>query len=279
MTTWANCIADYAAMFEAYSLYLNKHLGTPTLNTFNDKIKFSFLDRFYINFLNIQDMLVLVAEHEGKFLSLGLILRGVLSDVINYRYLNKVHDEHGPERFSEEVRILDRDFVNAYADMTGNEVKRANKGKSEDTIKEELSKNKATVLGHFKDFRNDQTGNIKGHDEIRNPEFAKYSLEYLKEIHKTNNPPSLSTESGKMKFVHDDDAEVIAILYKYMSQLQHYSNIATNIYKMDGFVQFNPHLTLLVLYYSITTIKTIIHDIKPHESTENTFSNFIGKFV
>jgi hypothetical protein len=89
----------------------------------------------------------------------------------------------------------------------------------------------------------------------------------------------LSTESGKMKFVNDCDSEIIGILYKYMSQFQHYSNIGTQFYKMEDFRRLNPHFTLLVLYHAIMVIRSIISDIHPHQETERALDNFLEQFV
>lgn len=277
MTTWTECLNHYNNVFDIYHDYLNTHLGNPTLTSNNDRVKHSFLERFHINFIVIQDLIPMVQEHGMKFLSLALVLRGTLSDVINYRYLNKVLVKRNADRFSDEVKILDRSLVEAYEEMTGFEVKLANKDAEANVSNAALTANKQLVRNSFPTFFNDN-GNIKRDEEIRDVDFAKLVSRYIKVIHKKK-PPRISTESGKMKFVNDNDSEIIGILYKYMSQLQHYSFIATQFYKMDGFLQFNPHLTLLVLYHSIKTIRAIISDVHPHEPTEQAIDNFVTQFV
>jgi hypothetical protein len=277
MTTWAECLTHYNSAFDIFHDYLTTQLVNPNFETHNDRVKGSFLERFHINFIVIQDLIPMVQEHELKFLSLGLVLRGTLSDVINYRYLNKVLVKTNADRFSEEVKILDRDLVEAYGEMTGYEVRLANKDAEQTVIDAELTANKQLVRNSFPSFFNDN-GIIKKDRDIRDANFAKLTSRYIKFIHKKKDV-STSTESGKMKFVNDSDSEIIGILYKYMSQLQHYSHLGTQFYKMEGFRQFNPHLTLLVLYHSIKTIRAIVSDIRPHQPTEQAFDNFLEQFV
>jgi hypothetical protein len=276
MTTWTQCLSLYNEAFDIYDNYLTTQLGNPPLVNYNERVKFSFLERFHINFIVIQDLIPMVEEHAMKFLSLGLVLRGTLSDVINYRYLNKVLIKTNEARLSEEIQILDRNLVEAYGEMTRYEVILANRNVEPNVLKAALAYNNEILRRSFPDFFN-ENGDLKKDTEIRDPDFAKLTSRYIKFIHKKKH--SIGTETGKMKFVNDTDSEIIGILYKYMSQLQHYSFIGTNFYKMDGFVQFNPHLTLLVLYHSVKVIKAIIADVKPHEPTEQALDQFIAQFL
>lgn len=276
MTTWPECLTHYNNAFDIYHEYLTTQLANPNFATHNDRVKGSFLERFHINFIVIQDLIPMVQEHGMKFLSLGLVLRGTLSDVINYRYLNKVLAKKGATRFSDEVEILDRDLVEAYGEMTNYEVKLANKDSEPNALNEALAANKQLVRNSFPTFFNDN-GTIKKEGDIRDANFAKLASRYIEIIHKKKH--RIGTESGKMKFVNDDYSEIIGILYKYLSQLQHYSYLGTKFYKMQGFLQFNPHLTLLVLYHSIKTIRAIISDIHPHQPTEQAFDTFLTQFV
>src|SRR5688572_25309907 len=99
MTTWTSCLDNYNSVFAIYDEYLITQLRNPNFATYNDRVKGSFLERFHINFLVIRDLIPVVQQHEMKFLSLGLVLRGTLSDVINYRYLNKVLIKKNADRF------------------------------------------------------------------------------------------------------------------------------------------------------------------------------------
>lgn len=280
MTTWTQCLDNYNSVLATYANYLRTQLGNPNFTDYNDRVKGSFLERFHINFDVIRDLIPLVQGHEMKFLSLGLVLRGTLSDVINYRYLNKVLIKTNNDRFGEEVKILDRDFVKAYGEMTSYEVKLANKDSEPDALNTALAANKQHQVDSFRSFFNDN-GSMKNDGEIRDANFAKLTSRYIDFIHKekNRNARAVSTETGKMKFVNDGDSEIIGILYKYLSQFQHYSNIGTQFYKMEDFRKLNPHFTLLVLYHAITVIKSIISDLHPHQPTEQELNDFLEQFV
>src|SRR5690606_32337264 len=122
-----------------------------------------------------------------------------LSDVINYRYLNKVLVKKDGDRFSEEVQVLDRDLVEAYGEMTSYEVKLANKNADQELLDVELETNKQLVRNSFPAFFS-ANGKIKKAEDIRNPEFAKLASRYIQIIHAKKS--SVNTESGKMKFVN-----------------------------------------------------------------------------
>ncbi|HTF18145.1 MAG TPA: hypothetical protein VK658_08745 [Chryseolinea sp.] len=270
MTTWNQCQHHYDSIFETFQDYLETQIANVNANTIALGVQLAILQKFQINMICARDFIPYVSEDQKKFLSLGLVLRGIISDVINYRYLNKVRTSVGLDEFEIESKVLDRDFVEAYGKMIGQEAILAS---ADQETKTAIAASFQNQFGALHVDNKLMTGT-----QIRNSETFKANMSaYLQTINK----PDLhyAREAGKLQFVVDDDSSIIEILYKYLSQLQHFSLIGRKMYTMDGFLDFNPHITLLTLFLMAKVIRQIALDVAPHQPTLTALDTFINAFV
>ena len=258
MTTWNQCITYYEKLFDTIQLYAKTNLKEAKTDTVLKTIGLHFLEKLHINLINCIDALRKVERHPLNFLSLGLLLRGMLSDIINYRYLRQVYSVIGPSDFETEVQVLELDFVRAYKRMVDNEKQMAKGDKEMEKLIE------GTFQKNFSEFY--KGGELKGEADFRSREFWNKIHEYLKNID-VDETLRISTEAVKMKFIRDQHAERIQILYTYLSQLQHFSGRAYNFYKSKEFSDFNPHFTLMLLFFADLVLISIVGDLSNDEKT------------
>jgi hypothetical protein len=167
-----------------------------------------------------------------------------------------IYNSLGKNDFENEVKVLELDFVRTYKDMTDNERKMANgDAAKEKEIEETFRKN-------FAEFFND--GGLKKSKDIQASDFQerlkKYSIENGIEF-----PSRLNTEAAKMQLVHDQHTEKIDLLYSYLSVLQHFSGRAYNFYKTKEYMDFNPHLTMMNLFFVTLSIIQVIKVLNADE--------------
>src|SRR5690606_31997140 len=104
MTTWNQCSAYYTKVFDSLQAYTSNNLKQVKDDSIRKNISVHILEKIHINLINCLDILPKVEKHPLNFLSLGLILRGMLSDLINYRYLDFVFSTFGNDDFENEVK-------------------------------------------------------------------------------------------------------------------------------------------------------------------------------
>lgn len=240
-------------------------------NDFATAVLLTGLRKFQINIYGIRDFIEHVYMDNDRFLSLGLMLRGALSDAINMRYLNSVREKLGSKEMCIETAVLDRDFIEAYERIIDNEIHYAKaNAEQKKEIKDKFHK-------RYKSLYNGST--IKTKQEVRSEsELPEKMKAYLKDALK-DETLNYSTEAGKIKFVQDDDLALIEILYKYLSQLQHFSFLSRKVYSDVDFNARNPHMALLVLYYMVKEILKIMPEVAAHKETSDFFEDFVKMFV
>lgn len=146
MTTWSQCTDYHHKVFDAIQAYTTTNFKNIKDDTVAKNISIHLLEKIHINLLNCIDLLPKVQKHPLNFLSLGLIIRGMLSDVIQHRYLTMVHDRIGNTDFENEIKVLDLDFVRNYEGMVENEKKME---KADEVKEKEIE---ATFQRNFSEF-------------------------------------------------------------------------------------------------------------------------------
>jgi hypothetical protein len=264
MKTWQQCSEYYIKVFDAMQEYTNSNFKNIKDDTVEKNISIHLLEKFHINLLNCIELLPKVEQTPLNFLSFGLILRGMLSDVIQHRYLTMIHDKIGTEDFENEIKVLDLDFIRNYKSMVENEKKMA--GADADKVKEI----EETFQKNFAEFLNGTE--LKKSKDIQAKTF-KDRLKKYAEANKIDFPDRHYTEAAKMQLVKDQHTEKIELLYSYLSVLQHFSGRAYNFYKNKDYLNFNPELTLMNLFF--VTI-SVIQIVKVLDSDQNYLGRFFG---
>jgi hypothetical protein len=249
MTTWKQCSDYHIRVFDAIQAYTLSNFKNIKDDTVEKNISIHLLEKFHINLLNCIELLPRVEKAPLNFLSIGLIIRGMLSDVIQHRYLTMIHDKIGNVDFENEIKVLDLDFIKNYKSMVENEKKMA---KADADKVEEIEKVFKTNFAEY----------YKGNDLKTMKDFqAENFKETLKKYAEENEikfPDRLYTEAAKMQLVKDQHTEKIDLLYSYLSVLQHFSGRAYNFYKNEDYLTFNPHLTLMNLFFVTLSVIQIV---------------------
>lgn len=258
MITWEQNIKYYTQTFDVMHEYLNTKTKDVALDTVLKNVSVQMAEKLHINMIMCLDLLPMVADKPMKFLPYGLVLRGIVSDLINYRYLRQVLDVAGKDVFENEVKILDLDFVSAYKAVVESEKKL---GGADDEMKKTMdAKLKETFTGFY-----DGNSLIKEKD-LRTDAMMKPLRDFIDSKLEDKNI-NLGSEAGKLKFIVDNNIEQLKIAYKYLSQLQHFSSRSYTFYKLKEYQDFNPHFSLLVLFVIITALVPIFKDLAPDEKT------------
>lgn len=252
MVTWNDNLKFYTKTFDVLHDYLNaKVTGATPVDTVLKSLSVQMVEKLHINLIVCIDLIPMVAEHSEKFLPYGLVLRGMVSDIINYRYLLQVNEVAGQDVFENEVRVLDLSFVKAYQSFIESEKKLGGADAEMGKIINEKFKE------GFKEFFNGD--DLIKEKELRTDEMMKPIRDYIKEAGLVN--PNISQESGKLEFIKDKNIEQLKITYKYLSQLQHFSSQAHHFYKTENYQNFNPHFSLLVIFVTIKALVPIIKNV------------------
>lgn len=262
MVTWQQNQKYYESTFDVLHSYLNSKMKGVAMDTMLKRLSTQMVEKIHINLITCIDMIPMVEKNPMKFLSYGLVLRGMVSDLINYHYLRQVYEIAGKDILENEVKVLDLDFVEAYKSFLESEKKMA--GADAATAKAMEDKFKET----FKDFYNaDQL--IKKND-LRTDEMMKPLKDFVA-AQKLDNNINFGTEAGKLKFILDNNIEQLKITYKYLSQLQHFSTTAYLFYKMKEYQEFNPYFSLLIIFITIKALVPISKDLAPDDEVVERF--------
>jgi hypothetical protein len=265
MVKWEHNIEYFKRTFDVLHTYLgSKVTGSTPLDSLLKQFSVQMIEKIHINLITCIDFLPMVEDRPIKFLSFGLVLRGMVSDLINYCYLRQVLTVAGKDVFENELKILDLDFVKAYRTFVDSEKKLG----GADAEMQELMDNK--FKESFKDFYNGVV--LMKEKEFRTEEMMKPLRDFMdsKGIDKTAN---LSTEAGKLTFIVSKNIDQLRIVYKYLSQLQHFSSRAFMFYKEKAYQDFNPYFSLLVLFVVINAAVPIVRDLSPDEQA---MENLVG---
>ncbi|MCD9015201.1 hypothetical protein [Parachryseolinea silvisoli] len=125
MTTWKKCIDGYHTALSILIEYEKDGLKSAKPETSLQNMGLHILEKFRINIENCIFFYPQTEKSELNFLSLGLILRGMVSDIINYRYLVKINEIAGPDAVQDETNILDLSFIKEYKAMVRSEIEMA----------------------------------------------------------------------------------------------------------------------------------------------------------
>jgi hypothetical protein len=267
MTTWKQNIEFYTTTFDVLQAYGNIELKKLKSDSVLQNLSLHVLEKFHINLINVIAILPKVDTKPINFLSLGLILRGMVSDIINYRYLKQIYAIAGKSGFEIEANVLELDFILAYRKIFESEKLLAGGDKEKEKLMEE------TFRKNFAEFYDGNT--LKSQKSYRTEAFWKTVHEYLAKRNLENT--NINTEAGKLKIIDDKHIEQIKIVYTYLSQLQHFSGRAFNFYKVKEYSDFNPHFTLLILFIIITIIIDIVRDLVPDGPTIEHFTLIASK--
>jgi len=254
----------YNKVLGAINSYTNSNFKNIKDDTIEKNISIHVLEKFHINLHNCLDLMPKLEKAPLNFLSLGLIVRGMLSDVIQHRYLTMIHDKISNSDFENEIKVLDLDFVRTYKNMVENEKKMA--GANEEKTKEI----EATFQKNFAEFYNG--ADIKKPKDLRAVDFR----DRLKKFADDNGielTDRFNTEASKIKLVKDQHTEKIDLLYSYLSVLQHFSGRAYNFYKIPEYQAFNAHLVLMNLFF---VTLSVIQIVKVLDADENYLGIFVG---
>jgi hypothetical protein len=197
-------------------------------------------------------------QAELGFLSLGLILRGIVSDIINYKYLKQIHHLLGEHAFNKEIDILELEFAHAYRKIEESERKL---GAVNSETLNKFESNFKRLFGKF--IKN---GKLIEKKKVRSEIFWPTLREYLKSNGVDPNI-NIDSESGKLKFIRDTNIEQLKIVYTYLSQFQHFSITSFNFYTQRDFNKANPFFTLMILFLAVVTSIEIIHDLSQDDNS------------
>lgn len=259
MINWETTIKHTEQMFDAMHEYGKTVLVGQEYNTKVRQASVSIMEKFHINIINALDLMRKCDENKMHFLSLGLILRGMISDIINYRYLKTIQTDVGGEFFDTELQVLDLDFAKAYQKFLLVE----NEGAG--ITAEDIVKDNQIFRERFSDLIEGE--NLKTISQIRTNEF-KESVKLYCELVGIPATTNITSEAGKMDFVVDSNQKQIQITYKLLSQLQHFSSRANIFYKHKAFTDGNALVTIIVMKCCRDVLKNIIADLKQHDPTQ-----------
>jgi len=270
MTTWQQNIKYYEQTFDVIHKYLSTNSRDVALDSVLKQVSVQMVEKLHINMIVCIDLLPMVEDKPMKFLPYGLVLRGMVSDLINYRYLRQVLDVAGKDVFENEVKILDHDFVSAYKAIVESEKKLS--GADEDMKKLMDNKLKETFPDFYK-------GDVFINKNIlRTEEMMKPLRDFIEAKFEDKNL-NLGSEAGKLKFIIDNNIEQLKIVYRYLSQLQHFSSHSYPFYKLKEYQIFNPHFSLLVLFLIISTLIQIINDLSADKNTIEILDGFAAEIL
>jgi hypothetical protein len=256
MLKWDDSIKYYAKTHDVTQSYFST-LKTAVSDSWLKIISFHFYEKMEVNVLNSFRLMHSVRKNEMNFVSLSLVLRGMITDVIIYRYLKQIHKIAGDEGFKIEVNALELSFVKAYKRMTENEKLMA-KATAEDAAIID-----SKLQNTFKEFYNEGKVLMKASDFRTEEHLAKLE-NYRKEKNISPNV-KIDQEIGKLQFIDDRHKNHINIVYTYLSQIHHFSSRSYNFYKNKEYSNGNPRWAVLTLFVSVLCLIDFIKDIKEDE--------------
>jgi|GEM_PF-4445322 len=262
MTTWIECINVYSKIFATLDKYTNERFPVIKDDTALKNISVHILEKFHINLNNSLHIMLEIQQRPLDFLSLGLIFRGMLSDIINYRYLHFIYEHFGQQDFENEVLILELDFAGNYKSIVDSEKVI---GGADETKMREID---AKFFSNFAKFYSN--GTKKKAEDFRVHDFRMRVNDYAAK-NNINLPNRLETEWAKILLVNDQYTEHVKIAYNYLAVFQHFSGSAYNFYKNEDYLAYNPNLAAIQSLIVIDTIVKIIKVMSPGDAYIPTF--------
>jgi len=163
-------------------------------------------------------------------LSLGLILRTVVTDIIIYKYFRQIKKIAGLKGFAMEMNVLEIEYVKSirkiFNSLNMNNPKTASQL---DTF----------YQNNFVDFLNN--GKVKSPKEFRNSNKAIINkIENYRNKNGISRDVQTEKESGKLAFITDVNKNDMAIVYTYFALFHHYTSRSHIFYKDKDFRAKNP---------------------------------------
>lgn len=225
----------------------------------------AFLLRFQNNLMGCDPFVENLSIAKGSMLSLGLIMRGIVSDLINYRFLQGVYQIGGEGALSIELHRLEAVFTKAYREMLEME---HDLMKSSEAIREAGFKKLEERLPDY--FENGKLKSVSsfstdGHSKLLKNYFQ--TIAEVKEDGEKEQMPNLSTEAGKLKFLgkHSNIVQ-LNLVYKYLSQFQHFSINSEKLFSHEGKMPHEYFMELLI----VLVCEAIIEIIEDTDICQNT---------
>lgn len=233
-------------------MYIKKYNQDFTIDTTLKKLGIRMIEKINNNVFVCVDLIPKVIEAHQIYLPYGLVLRGIVSDIINYLYLHQVYANVGNDAFEGELKILDLEFVKAYQKFFNSN----NKMYPKDPYQEK--KIEQELMDKFKGFFED--GKLVNSKKFRVNKMVDV-IEKLRHDKVLIGGARIETEAGKLHYINNPNIEGLKIVYTYLSQLQHFSTYSYLHYseKRSGFL--NPHISLLVVHLVNSVLTLIVTDI------------------
>lgn len=185
-------------------------------------------------------------EKKESTLSVGLIMRGVVSDLINYLFLKGIYELGGADALKIEMHRLEAEFVKAYKSMLEMEHTLMN---ADDAIRKAgMDKLRERMPDYF------EGEELKTGDSFVTEDHKKMLAKYWDTIAEKNEKgekellPRVSQEAGKLKFLgkHDNIVQ-LNLVYKYLSQYQHFSINGEKLFSHESLMPSEYFVELLIV--------------------------------
>jgi len=219
----SDCILDYCQGV----------IGNEKATNELQQVCYTIVDRLIVNLKNIQFLLSRLEEDKHFFfLSIALLQRAILSDIIIFWYMKHISETENNSKLKLEIFSVNRGFVEAYKQMIEEEM---NIRDNKDAYLENMERIKKLFPLHFTD-----DGSLVGRKS--------------------------STETDKIKVMSYNNKGSLKILFKYFAQFQHFSTKMQMLYRDKSFVALNQMYSYLLLQLIVDMLKEIVVLINPKKS-------------
>lgn len=259
MVTWLQNDGFYSRAIDLTAQYGQSHLENFQPTRTIQIVGIQMLEKFHVNLINALRLLPEVHNEHLNFLSLALILRALITDVIIYNYLKRMESIGGNDSVDIESNALDAFFVKAYLEIARAESVLADNQKSDAEI----------VTMFTTQFPNFMSANeARSRDSFRS-QAHKDILSTYRQTNQIANLVKIDTEMGKIDFTKGDNHKQIAIAYKYLNQFHHYSTLSRSLFTVAEFEERNRYFTALTLGMTVNVTVQIVADLMPNTETTN----------
>lgn len=261
MVTW-----NQNTVFFDHTIISTQQYGQTSLEGFQPAsdiqiVGIQMLEKLTVNMINGWRILEHVNEQPLNFISLSLILRSMLTDVIVHNYLKWIQGFAGNAAVTAETNALDSVFVKAYFAIA----------KAEDDLANNILGQAGVATLFNTQFPTFMNGNEVRSTTSFRPQDLLESLQAYRIEHGIKD--RVDTEMGKIEYAKGDNQKQITVAYKYLNQFHHYSPKAMHFYRIPDFESRNRFITALTLSATIDTICRIIDDLVPNEEIRTQLLN------
>ncbi|AYB32947.1 hypothetical protein [Chryseolinea soli] len=238
----------YEDFYKVAQLYCNNIAATNGNRSVGQKIDHQICHRLAINTISVSRLLNDYKTEHLLFLPIGLILRCIISDIINYHYLKNIGMELGTQSLENEDLVLLAEFVQGVKEIHLQELEMFPITRT----------HQKTLMGEFKELFPDvfESGSaelkVKNKSEIRSQDDHQYF-----KSNKLSDGNFLS-ETKKIKASKYSEDKELVVLFRYFSLFHHFTTASTMFYGSKYNRANNMSILLRVIKQSLIAMSDIV---------------------